>query len=39
MPFVNEWVMGRGEMGTGFWLGDLKEGNYLEDIILCRRTV
>jgi hypothetical protein len=39
MPLVNEWIMGRGEVGTGFWWGDLREGDYSENIILYRRTV
>ena len=25
-------VWGRGEVGTGFWWGDLREGDHLEDL-------
>jgi len=39
MPLVNEWIMGRGEVGAGFWWGDLREGDYLENVILCRWAV
>jgi hypothetical protein len=38
-PLVNKWIMGRGDVGTGFWWGDLREGDCLGEIILCRRTV
>jgi len=31
--------MGRGEVHTGFWWGNTREGDHLEDLGINRRTI